>query len=427
MPKDVLVIGGGIAGIQASLDLADMGKHVFLVEKTPSLGGRMAQLDKTFPTNDCSICILAPKMADCFAHPNIDVLTYSQVNKVTGLAGDFTVRVLRKARFVDERKCTGCGVCIEKCPQKVPDEFNAGLGIRKAIYLYFLQAVPRVAVIDRDHCIKLIKGKCGACEKFCEAGAVNFDQKDEEVSLNVGAIIIATGFDPYDPSSIPGYGYGRFKNVVLSLEYERLICASGPTGGLLKRLSPDGSDPEKIAFIQCVGSRDLRRNEYCSSVCCMHATKEAMLAKEHDPDVHSFIFYTDLRASGKGFQDYITRAEKEYNVTYIRGRVAEITQDSEENPIIWYEDTRSRKVNNMMVDLAVLATCLVPRWDAGELAGATGVELDECNFIKTEPFSPVETTVPGIFVCGYCQGPLDIPESVVQASAAAARASEVVS
>jgi heterodisulfide reductase subunit A len=434
MSDAVLVIGGGIAGIQASLDLADMGKHVYLVEKSPSIGGRMAQLDKTFPTNDCSICILAPKMADCYDHPNTTILTYSEVKEITGSAGDFTVKVLKKARYVDERKCTGCGECTEKCPAKAPDLFNMGLGTRKAAYLYFLQAVPRVALIDREYCIRMTKGltkdgkpRCGVCKDVCQAGAIDFDQQDEEITLNVGAIIIATGFDPYDPTSLTEYGYRRYKNVVTAMEYERLICASGPTGGHLKRLSADGRDPKTIAFIQCVGSRDLHHNKYCSSVCCMHSTKEAILASEHDPEIHSYIFYIDIRASGKGFQNYIARAEKEYNVTYIRSRVAEITQDAEENPVIWYEDTNSRQVKSMTVDLVVLATCMVPRTDAVGIAAITRTALDEYKFFQTSPLAPVDTTIPGIFACGYCQGPMDIPESVAQASAAAARAAEVVS
>jgi len=433
MSDSVLVIGGGIAGIQAAFDLAEMGRKVYLVEKSPSIGGRMAQLDKTFPTNDCSICILAPKMADCYDHPNTTVLTYSEVKEVTGSAGDFTVKVLKKARYVDEKKCTGCGTCTEKCPAKVPDEFNMGLGTRKAAYLYFLQAVPRVALIDREHCIRITRGptkdgkpRCGVCINVCEAGAIDFEQKDEEITLKVGAIVIATGFDPYDPTPLTEYGYRRYKNVVTAMEYERLVCASGPTGGHLKRLSADGRDPKTIAFIQCVGSRDLHHNKYCSSVCCMHSTKEAILAREHDPEIRSYIFYIDLRASGKGFQNYIARAEREYNVTYIRSRVAEIAQDSEENPVIWYEDTSSQEVKSMTVDLAVLATCLVPRRDAGPLAKVVGVALDEYNFFQTALFSPVDTTIPGIFTCGYCQGPLDIPESVAQASAAAARAAETL-
>ena len=425
--RDVLVIGGGVAGIQAALDLGDMGLHVHLVEKKPSIGGRMAQLDKTFPTNDCSICILAPKMAECSWHPNITLHTYSEVKEVTGSAGDFSVKVLKYARFVDEEMCTGCGDCIQKCPIKVPDEFDMGLRMRKVIHLYFLQAVPLVVTIDRERCPYITKGKghCGICKEICQRGAIDFEQQDQEIALHVGAIVVATGFDPFDPSVVRQYGYGKYRNVITSLEYERLISASGPTGGHLQRLS-DKEPAKRLGFIQCVGSRDMKHNRFCSSVCCMYATKEAILANEHDREARSTIFYTDLRAAGKGFQEYVARAEREYNVTYVRSRVAEITQDENESPIIWYEDTPSGQVGSETVDLVVLAISLVPRRGAKELAALLGVELDEYNFIKTDPFSPTDTTRPGVFACGYCRGPADIPESVAQASGAAARAAEVV-
>jgi heterodisulfide reductase subunit A len=336
MSKDALVIGGGVAGIQAALDLADMGVHVHLVERKPSIGGRMAQLDKTFPTNDCSICILAPKMAECSRHPNITLHTYSEVKEVAGSAGDFSVQVLKYARFVDEETCVGCGECAQKCPTKIPDEFDAELRIRKAIYMYFLQAVPAVMTIDREHCLYLTKDRCGVCKKICQRGAVDYEQEDKEITLDVGAIVVATGFDPFDPGVPKEYRYGTYKNIVTSLEYERLISASGPTGGHLQRPS-DGEPAKSLAFIQCVGSRDIKHNRFCSSVCCMHTTKEAILANEHDPEVVSTIFYTDLRAAGKGFQKYVGRAEREYNVNYVRARVAEITQIKNERLLIWYD------------------------------------------------------------------------------------------
>jgi len=422
----VLVIGGGIAGIQAALDLGDMGIKVHLVEKKPAIGGRMAQLDKTFPTNDCSICILAPKLADCFRHPNIALHTLSEVKEVTGQIGDFLVRLRRNARFVDEEKCVNCGDCAAKCPVKVPDEFDMGLRRREAIYPYYLQGVPSVMAIDREHCLYLTRDVCRICERFCTREAIDFEQKDTDVMVNVGAIIIATGFDLYDPSGILQYGYKRYRNVITSLEYERLICASGPTGGHLVRPS-DNKPAEKIAFVQCVGSRDFKNNRYCSSVCCMHATKEAMLAYEHDPRVKSYIFYMDLRAAGKGFQEYIARGERDYNISYIRGRAAKITEDHDENPIVWYEEAESSKTNKIAVELAVLATSLMPRSDAVDLSEILGVELDEYNFFKTDPLSPLDTTRPGIFACGCCREPTDIPESVAQASGAAARAAEAVS
>ena len=424
-PRSVLVIGGGVAGIQAALDLGDMGIRVHLAERAPSIGGRMAQLDKTFPTNDCSICILSPKMADCSRHPNITLHTLSEVTDVSGQAGSFKVRVRKRARFVKEKDCINCGACSAKCPVKVPDEFDAGLRTRGAIYLYYLQGVPPVMTIDKEHCLYLTRGICRLCETVCPRNAIDYEQRDEELVLDVGAIVVATGFDPFDPSVITQYGYKRIANVITSLEYERLICASGPTGGHLKRLS-DGGHVEKIAFIQCVGSRDLHHNPYCSSVCCMHATKEAILAHEHDPNVSSYIFYMDLRAAGKGFQKYVARAERDYDISYIKGRVASITEDDNENPIIIYEDVDSSEPRKMSVDLAVLATSLVPRNGVEGLAKILAVETDEFGFLKTDPFSPLNTTRSGVFACGCCREPVDIPECVSQASGAAAKAAEVL-
>jgi len=424
-PKPVLVIGGGIAGIQAALDLGDMGIEVHLVERKPAIGGRMAQLDKTFPTNDCSICILSPKLADCFRHPNITLHTLSEVKNSTGQKGDFLVKLRKYARFVKEDECINCGECAAKCPVKVSDEFDMGLRKREAIYPYYLQGVPAVMTIDRENCLYLTRDVCRICENFCSRNAIDFEQKDTDVTLHVGAIIVATGFDPFDPSGISQYGYKRYRNVITSLEYERLICASGPTGGHLTRPS-DKNPVENIAFIQCVGSRDLKNNRYCSSVCCMHATKEAMLAYEHNTKVKSHIFYMDLRAAGKGFQKYVARGQREYNISYIRGRIAKITEDRNESPIVWYENTQSSKTEKMTVDLAVLATSLVPRKGVEELAKVLGVDLDEYNFFKTDALNPLDTTKPGIFVCGCCREPTDIPESVAQASGAAERAAETV-
>ena len=423
--KSVLVIGGGIAGIQAALDLGDMGIKAHLVERKPSIGGRMAQLDKTFPTNDCSICILAPKMADCARHANITIHTLSEVTSVEGQTGDFIVRLRKYARFVKEKECTNCGDCAAKCPVKVPDEFDMGLRNRGAIYRYYLQGVPAVMTIDRDNCLYLKRGVCRICEKMCSRNAIDFEQEDTDVTLHVGAVIVATGYDLYDPSRITEYGYRRHRNVLTSLEYERLMCASGPTGGHLARLSDD-KPLENIAFIQCVGSRDLRNNKFCSSVCCMHATKEATLAHEHDPKVKSSIFYLDLRATGKGFQKYIAKGEQEYNISYIRGRVARITEDQNESPVVWYEETDTSEIKKMTVDIAVLATSLAPSNGVDGLAKALDVELDEYNFIKTNALNPLDTTKPGIFVCGCCRGPTDIPDSVAQASGAAERAAESV-
>ena len=431
--KSVLIIGGGIAGIQASLDLANRGFQAYLVEKSPSIGGRMAQLDKTFPTMDCSMCILAPKMIECGHHPNVKLLTYSEVKEVKGSVGNFKVKVLKKPRFVDESKCTGCGICSEKCPAKVPNEFEMNLGMRKAIYMPFQQAVPRVATIDKDNCLLFQKGVCKICQKLCQAGAVDFDQQPEEITLNVGAIIVATGFDMFNPEQIPPFGYKRYKDVITAMELERLLCASGPTGGHLVRPS-DGKTPKSIAFIQCVGSRDRREwinNAYCSSICCKYAVKDAVLIKEHDPRAMITIFYIDMRAFGRGFQEFVNRAKAEYGINFTRSNPGEITEEPETKRLtIWFEDTVTRTVKSLTFDLVVLCTALVPRKDSVELAKILGIETDNYRFFKSPDLvaRPVDTTVPGIFACGYCLGPKtgDIPDSVTQASAAAARTAEVL-
>ncbi len=425
--KDVLVVGGGIAGIQAALDLAEMGIRVHLVEKSPTIGGRMAQLDKTFPTNDCATCILSPKMVDCARHPNVTIYTLSEVQSVTQEEDDFgfEVQVFKKARYVDELACTACGDCAKVCPIVKRDEFQMGLSTRRAIYIPFPQAVPQAYLRDREDCLGGDPIACGRCIEACTKGCIDFDMQDEVVELSVGAIVLAVGMETFDPVALTEYGYTRYENVITGLEFERLICASGPSGGRLIRLT-DREEPQAIGFIQCVGSRNLKYQRFCSSVCCMHATKEAILAREHIPDVKSYIFYTDLRASGKGFREYVDRARREYGVEYIRSRVAQIEEDGDGRLVFHYEDAETSRPQQMKVDLAVLATSLVPGPGVAGLAEILGLELDEYGFFRTNPFSPTDTTREGVFTCGCCRGPSDIPQSVAQASGAAARAAQYV-
>lgn len=428
MNKPVLVVGGGVAGIQASLDLADRGMKVHLVEKSPSIGGIMAQLDKTFPTMDCSICILAPKMIDCFRHPNITIHTLAELKEVEGDEGNFDVKVLKHPRSVDEEKCTGCGICMEKCPSKVTDEWQEGLTETKAVSIMFPQAVPLIANIDRDNCLYFQKGICQVCNKVCPAGAIDYEQEEKILDLNVSSIILATGFEEYDPTELGEYGYGRYEDVITAMEFERLVCASGPTHGHLNRPS-DGKLAKRIAFIQCVGSRSHQKGyPFCSSVCCMYATKEAVLIKEHDPESEVNIFYLDLKVFGQGFQEFVNRAEDHYGVNYIRGRPGEVRRHPISGDLIlWYEDTEHGNVAEKEVDLVVLCTTMISRPENVELAETVGLELDDWGFFKPKDavMNPIETDKPGVFVCGCCHGPRDIPESVAEASGTAALAAIV--
>ncbi|MFX1519401.1 MAG: FAD-dependent oxidoreductase [Promethearchaeota archaeon] len=420
----VLVIGGGIAGIQASLDMADQGFKVYLVEMAPSIGGHMAQLDKTFPTNDCSICIEAPKMVDILRHPNIELLAYSEVKEVEGAAGNFAVKILKKPRYVIEDKCNACGECERVCIVKVPSEFDMRIAQRKAIYRPFGQAVPNIFTLDMDAC-KKFGGGCRDCIAACEkegANAIDFWQKEEVIEIMVGSIVVATGFKLLEPAE--KYGYGTLKNVLLSLQYERMLCAAGPTDGHIIRLS-DEKPAKRVAWIQCVLSRNVKQGKaYCSKICCMYATKEAILTKEHETDAETYIFYIDRRTYGKGYEEYRKRAEKSYKVKYIRGIPGEVSEDRETGDLfIRYESIETNNIETMQVDLLVLCPAIVPNEGNTELAEILGIELDEDGFFKSiDPSRPFETNIKGIYLCGTCQGPMDISDSVAQASAAAAKA-----
>jgi heterodisulfide reductase subunit A len=421
-----MVIGGGIAGLQATLELADAGYHVYLVERSPSIGGHMAQFDKTFPTLDCSACILTPKMSEAGQHENVTLLTYSEIESVKGSVGNFEVKVRKKARRVDYDACTGCGICIEKCPRKVVDtEFEAGLGFRKAIYTPFPQAVPRVPVIDADSCIWFQRQKCRACEKLCPTDAIKFDQEDETLTLNVGNIILATGWKPFECRDIPQYGYGRLANVYTSLEFERLCNAAGPTNG--KIVLRDGkTEPQSVAIIHCVGSRDVRHNEYCSGICCMASLKFGHLVLEKTK-ANVYSFYIDMRTNQKGYEEFYQRLLEE-GMHFVRGKVSEVT-DAARMPneqgklIIQCEDTLMGKQRRIPVDMVVLMGALEPQSDAKEMGLKCGISCSMQGFFteRHPKLDPVATMTDGIFVAGACQGPKDIPASVAQGAAAAAR------
>ncbi len=397
-------------------------------------------------------------MLDVGRHPDIELLAYSEIESLEGEAGNFSARIRRKARFVEEDKCTGCGACSEKCPTKVPDPFNLGLGTRKAIYTHFAQGIPSTHTIDPEHCRFLQGKKCGVCQKTCQADAINFDQKDKVEELNVGAVIIASGYDVFDPSQIPEYRYGQIANVVTSMEFERLLSAGGPTGGhlhrpsdmavlsrmeklekkakkspkpaeeleKLKKKAENLTSAKRLAFVQCVGSRDLRFYPHCSGYCCMHSIKEAIIAYEHEPGTSSIIFGMDIRAVGKGFEEYRIRGRDNAKIDFCRSRIAEITEGPDKNPLLTYEDTRKMRVETGEFDLVILATACAPSSGVKKLAKILGVEIDESGFFKTDEIQPLDTTKPGIFVCGCAHGPMDIPESVAQASSAAARAVRIM-
>jgi heterodisulfide reductase subunit A len=416
----VMVVGGGISGIQAALDLAETGFYVYLVEKKPAIGGVMPMLDKTFPTNDCSMCTLAPKLVEVGRHLNIEILAPAEVEGITGNEGNYRVEVVLKARYIDPSRCIACGICAEKCPKKVPDEFNQELSSRKAAYVLYPQAVPLKYAIDKEHCIYFLKGRCRACEKFCPSQAVDLSQTDQTLSLEVGSVILAPGFKIFDARQKPEYGYGRYPNVLTSLEFERMLSATGPTLAHIKRPS-DGADPEKIAWIQCVGSRDAARGRpYCSSVCCMYATKQAIIAQEHDAKIQPTIFFIDLRAHGKGFESYYQGAKKHHQINYVRAMVSRVVQNRlTHNLEVTYVDATNR-VRTEEFNMVVLSVGMGVAPEAVELAQKLGVMVSPYNFAATGSFTPVATSRQGIFACGSFTGPKDIPDSVVEGSAAAA-------
>lgn len=434
---NTLIVGGGIAGIQAALEIANSEHKVYLIEREPSIGGHMIQLDKTFPTLDCSQCILTPKMSEVGSHPYIELLAYSEVEEVSGYVGNFKAKIRKKARYVDENKCTGCGVCMQKCPYKTDSEFELGLAERKAAYIPFPQAVPNVATIDPDTCIyvKSEGKKCGACIKFCEAGAITAEtllhQTDEIIEVEVGSIILATGFTTMDPKLIPQYGYGKYDNVITGLEFERIVSPTGPTGGKIQL--KDGKEPESVAIVHCVGSRDKNYHEYCSRICCMYALKQANYVKEELPNADVYQLYIDMRCFGDGYEEFYNRLSSA-GVNFIRGKVAQVTDqainDEEAGKLIVVaEDTLLGRMLRIPVDMVILCNAVEPQADAGEVAKRFTINRKATGFfLERHPkLDPVATPTEGTFVAGCCQSPKDIPDTVAQASAAAARVLAMIS
>ena len=423
--KRALVIGGGIAGIQTALDIADAGFEVDIVEKKPTIGGKMTQIDKTFPTLDCAACILTPKMVDAAQNEKIRIYSYSEVEAVKGFVGNFHVTIRRKARYVKEDVCTGCGLCTEKCPQKkVPNEFNLGLDNRRAIYIPFAQAVPKVATIDPDFCNMLKNGKCGVCAKVCTAGAIDYKQQDEHIEREYGAIVVATGFDPISLEKFDEFAYSKSPDVVSSLEFERLMNAAGPTGGTLLRPS-DGAHPKTIVFVQCVGSRcdgGEKGKSYCSKICCMYTAKHAMLCREKYPDTDVYVFYIDVRTPGKNFDEFYRRAVEEYGVHYIKGMVGKVVPEGGKLKVQASDLIGNRQLH-IDADMVVLAAAIEPDKSARPLATMLTASMDTNDFFtEAHPkLRPVESPTAGVFLSGACQGPKDIPETVAQAGAAASK------
>lgn len=434
---DTLIIGGGIAGIQAALEIANAGKKVYLLERTGTIGGHMAMFDKTFPTLDCAACILTPKMVEVGQHPNIELITYSELKGVEGMPGNYQARILKKARRVDLATCIGCGTCTEKCPAKAPSEFDNGTTMRKAIYIPFPQAVPNKYLIDPESCTYVLKGKCGVCVKFCPVeNCIDLDAKDEMVDLNVGNIIVATGFQTFDPKRAEQYGYGKFPNVLTSLEFERLVNAAGPTGGLIRSRTEDkkgnrifneeGAEPKSVALIHCIGSRDHNYNPYCSRVCCMYSLKLAHLVKEKIPKAEVYEFYIDMRAFGKGYEEFSERIKDE-GVHLIRGRTAKV-EEKNGQLLVRSEEIYEERIMETAVDMVVLSVGLEARPDASGVAEMLGIEQgDEGWFVENNYLTePTSTFSGGITIAGACQGPKDIPDTVAQASSAASRVLQTI-
>jgi heterodisulfide reductase subunit A len=420
--KKAMVIGGGIAGISASIDLGNAGYDVVIVEKLPSIGGRMLQLSETFPTLDCAQCTLTPKTVETGQHARIKLLTYSEVDEVEGKAGDFKVKVRRKAAYVDWEKCNGCGLCQQKCPTKTPSEFDRGMGLGKAIYTLSPQGVPNKPVINTATCRYFKEGKCRVCEKVCPVGAIDYEQKDHYVEERVGAIIAAVGFDLIPKDRFGEYGYGTVPDVIDGLSFERLNSASGPTTGEIRRPS-DGKIPKEVVFIQCTGSRDPERYmPYCSRVCCMYTAKHARLYKHKVHDGQAYIFYMDIRSTGKGYEEFIQQGMEEEGILYLRGRVSKIFRD-DGKVVIWGADTLTGKKVEVSADMVVLATAIIAQKDAKDLAKKLGIPADEYGFLTEaeRKLRPVETDREGIFIAGCAQGPKDIADAVAHANAAASK------
>ncbi|HKL13709.1 MAG TPA: FAD-dependent oxidoreductase [Halanaerobiales bacterium] len=424
MAKPVLVLGGGIAGIQAATDLAEMGIPVYLVEKKPALGGKMAQLDKTFPTNDCSTCILAPKISDCYNHENVTTFTYSELKNLRGTQGNFTATIKKKPRYVDVDLCTGCAECVEKCPVTVEDNFNQGIDERSAIFKFQDQAVPNVVTIDADNCLKLTKGVCGLCEKTCDKGAINYDQKPETIDLDVASVVFAAGYDAFSGNIVSEYGYANYDNVITSLEYERYLSASGPTGGHVVRPS-DGKEAEKIAFLHCAGSRDIRSDtNYCSSVCCMYSIKQSLITKEHLKEADLDLYYMDIRAYGKGFERYYNMADGTDGINFIRNRIAEIEKDKETDQIIIKSLDQEDNIKEENYDLVILSVGLKPNEEVSQIMKNLKIRVNKFGFADVDEVNPLKTSRAGVYASGVITGPKDIPESVIQASGSAVLAAQ---